>query len=113
VKIVRWAAAAALTLISLMDVGTVTGGVPVAVRVLVALLGVLGLATVYGLLRRRHWGTPGALAAGTVNVVAALIGLAVSSDGAVIGLAVSVVALGLTAAATYAGRAAQPADLTS
>ena len=109
-KIVRWIAAAALALISLMDVGTVTGGVPVTVQALSALLGLLGLVAVYGLLRRRIWGTPGALAAGTVNVVAALIALAVSSDGAVIGLTVSVAALLLTAAAT---RAAQSADLSS
>ncbi len=112
-KIVRWVAAAALTLISLMDIGSATGGVPVWARFLVPVLGALGLVTVYGLLRRRHWGTPAALAAGAVNVIAALIAMAVSSDGAVIGLAVSVVALALTAAATYGVRTSvQPADLS-
>jgi hypothetical protein len=118
-KVVRWIAAAALTLISLMDIGTALpgGSAPVAVRVLAPLLGVLGLVAVYGLLRRRHWGTPAALAASAVNVVSALIGLAASSDGASIGLTVSTAALLLTAAAAYTGRAsqpqAQPADLSS
>jgi hypothetical protein len=118
-KIVRWVAAAALTLISLMDIGIALpgGDSPVAVRVLAPLLGVLGLVAVYGLLRRHHWGTPAALAAAAVNVVSALIGLAASSDGAAIGLAVSTAALLLTAAAAYTGRASrpqvQPADLSS
>jgi hypothetical protein len=108
-KIVRWVAAAALTLISLMDIGTLAdSGGAIAVRILAPLLGVLGLVAVYGLLRRRHWGTPAALAAGAVNVVSALIALAASSDGASIGLAVSAAALVLTAITVYAGRAGSP-----
>lgn len=108
-KIVRWVAAAALTLISLMDIGTVAdSGGAIAVRILAPLLGVLGLVAVYGLLRRRHWGTPAALAASAVNVVSALIALAISSDGALIALAVSAVALVLTAITAHAGRDAAP-----
>jgi hypothetical protein len=54
-KIVRWIAAAALTLISLMDVGSALGGGgnSAAVRVLAPLLGLLGLAAVYDMLRWR------------------------------------------------------------
>ena len=53
-KVVRWIAAAALTLISLMDVGSALGGGDsTAVRVLAPLLGLLGLAAVYGMLRWR------------------------------------------------------------
>src|ERR1700761_7929932 len=53
-KIIRCVAAAALTLISLMDIGTVAdSGGGIAVRILAPVLGVLGLVTVYGLLRRR------------------------------------------------------------
>jgi hypothetical protein len=102
-KVFRWPAAAALTLISLMDIGVALpgGGNPAAVRVLAPLLGVLGLAAVYGPLRRRDWGTPAALAACAVNVVFALIGLAASSDGSAIGLTVSAVALLLTIVAAF------------
>ena len=108
-KIVRWVAAVVLTLISLMDIGTLTdSGGAVAVRILAPVLGVLGLVAVYGLLRRRRWGTPAALAAGAVNVVAALIALAASSDGASTGLAVSAVALVLTAITAYAERTGSP-----
>jgi hypothetical protein len=109
-KIVRGAAAAALTLISLMNIGIALpgGGESVPVRVLAPLLGGLGLVAVYGLLRRRHWGPPAALAASAVNVVSALVALAASSDGALIGLAVSTGALVLTAATAYTSRAGQP-----
>lgn len=118
-KTVRWIAAAALTLISLMDIGSALGGggESAPVRVLAPLLGVLGLAAVYGLLRRRPWGAPAALAAGAVNVVSALIAMALSSAGALAGLAVSLVALVLTAVAAYTAQAGhphtEPADLSS
>lgn len=109
-KIVRWIAAAALTLISLMDIGVAlpAGGESVPVRILAPLLGVLGLAAVYGLLRRRPWGAPGALAASAVNVVTALIAMAFSSEGAVTGLVVSMAALVLTAAAARTRRSGHP-----
>jgi peptidoglycan/LPS O-acetylase OafA/YrhL len=107
-KIVRWVAAAALTLMSLMDIGTVgDSGGAIADRTLVPLLGVLGLIAVYGLLRRRRWGTPAALAASAVNAVGALIALALNSDGALIALAFSTVALVLTAITAHAGRDGQ------
>lgn len=117
-QIVRWIAAAAVTLISLMDIGSaLSGGESVPVRVAAPLLGLAGLAAVYGLLRRPPWGTPAALAAGAVNVVSALIAMAVSSAGALAGLAVSLAALVLTAVAAYPARARQPhahrADLNS
>lgn len=109
-KIVRWIAAAALTLISLMDIGIALpgGSEPVPVRVLVPLLGLAGLAAVYGWLRPRHWGAPAALAAAAVNVVIALIALVVGSDGALTGLVVSLAALGLVAAAALSARSAHP-----
>ena len=115
-KIIRWIAAAALTLISLMDIGSgLSGSESVPVRVAAPLLGVIGLVAVYGLLRRRPWGAPAALAAGAANVVSALVAMAISSTGALAGLAVSLAALALAAAAAYPARARrphpQPADL--
>jgi peptidoglycan/LPS O-acetylase OafA/YrhL len=109
-KIVRWIAAAALTLISLMDVGIALPGStePAAVRVLIPLLGLAGLAAVYGWLRRRPWGGPAALAAAAVNVAAAVIALAVGSDGALLGLVVSLAALALIAVVSHSARGARP-----
>ena len=108
-KIVRWTAAAALTLVSLMDIGVALGGGEIhPVRTLAPLLGMLGLAATYGLLRRRQWGAPAALAAAAINVVSALIAMALSSAGALTGLAVSLVALALTAVAAYTGQASRP-----
>src|SRR5258706_12434591 len=51
-KVIRWAAAAALTLISLMNIGVVLGSdesTPIAVSVLVPVLGGLGNVAGYGL----------------------------------------------------------------
>jgi peptidoglycan/LPS O-acetylase OafA/YrhL len=109
-KIIRWLAAAALALMSLMNVGIALGGdgEGVALRVLAPLLGVLGFAAIYGLLRRRHWGLPSVLAVSAVNVAAALIALAASQDGASIGLTVSLAALVLAAAAASTDRSSQP-----
>jgi hypothetical protein len=117
-KIVRWLAAAVLALVSVMNVGIALGGngAGVPLRVLGPLLGVLGFAAVYGLLRRHHWGLPSALAVNTVNVLTALIALLANSiQGASAGLVVGLVALVLAAAAAYPGRTSQPqpANLSS
>lgn len=109
-KAIRWAAAAALTLISLMDIGIVTDASSnaIAVDVLAPLLGVLGLVAVYGLLRRRSWGTRATLGAALVNVAGAVGALATSADGAIIGLVVSVIALALAGLACYTESARLP-----
>jgi hypothetical protein len=103
--VIRWAAAAALTLISLMNIGTVlqgsNGPIPLPAAIPVAVLGALGLAAAYGLVRRTPWGQPAALAVGAINVVAAIIALALDSDGAAIGLVVSALATVLTFATSY------------
>jgi hypothetical protein len=66
----------------LVDLGSGEDPFPVAEQVIEApLLGLLGLAAVYGVLRWRPWGAPAALAASAVNVVSALIAMAVSSPG--------------------------------
>ncbi|MBL7487297.1 hypothetical protein I6A60_00180 [Frankia sp. AgB1.9] len=103
--VIRWTAAAALTLISLMNIGTVLDGgdgpIPLPVAIPVAVLGAVGLAAAYGLVRRLTWGQPSALAVGVTNVVAAVIGLALDSDGAAIGLVVSAVATALAVVTFY------------
>ncbi|HEY2549060.1 MAG TPA: hypothetical protein VGI64_00630 [Streptosporangiaceae bacterium] len=109
-KIVRWIAVAALSLISLMDIGSVLSGSgdTVPVIVLATLLGLFGLVATYGLLRRRAWGASAAVTAAAVNVVSALIAMAVSSAGALAGLAVSLAALVLTAISAYPALARRP-----
>jgi hypothetical protein len=96
-KIVRWAAAAVLTLMSLMNLGAGTADdrPPVAVIVFGIVLGLAGLVAAYGLIRRTSWGRPAALAVGAINVVAAVVGLAVGAEGAAIGLVVSALAVAL------------------
>jgi hypothetical protein len=47
----------------------------------------------YGLARNTTWGIPAALAVAGVNVVGAIIALVSDSEGAIIGLVVSAVAL--------------------
>jgi hypothetical protein len=100
-----------LALISLMDVGYPFGTDPkpdVALAIAVALLGLAGLVAVYGLARSTTWGIPAALAAAGVNVVVAIIALAADSEGAVVGLVVSGVALAL---ASVAGSGARKASV--
>ena len=95
-KLVRWAAVAALTLLSLMNLGAGTSDTYSSPAIIgAAILGIVGLVAVFGLLRRTSWGVPAAIAVSAVNVVAALIALAADSKGAAIGLTVSVVALAL------------------
>jgi hypothetical protein len=117
-KIFRWVAVAALTLMSLMDVGIGLGGddaPPVAVRVLIPVLGLLGLFAVYGLIRRLAWGQRASLAAGAINLVIAIVALAVNSDGAAIGLVVSAVAVVFAFLTSYADqrpRTTRPAPIS-
>jgi hypothetical protein len=92
-----------LTLISLMDVGYILPTDPkhnVGVAIAVFALGVAGLAAAYGLARNTSWGMPAALAAASVNVAGAIIALVNDSEGAVIGLVVSSLALLLSFAAS-------------
>jgi hypothetical protein len=95
-KIIRWAATAALTLISLMDIGTFTGTgderVPTAVVVLSMILGVVGLVAAVELFRRRPWGRSASVLVAAINLLAAIIALAVGSGGAAIGLVASGIA---------------------
>jgi uncharacterized membrane protein YoaK (UPF0700 family) len=94
-----------------MDIGVALGSghESTPVRTLAPILGMLGLAATYGLLRRRQWGAPVALAAAAINVVSALIALTLSTAGALTGLAVSLGALAMTAVAAYTRAGPPPA----
>ena len=100
-RIVRWAAAAVTILMSLMNLPFAIddGGsnLPTALDWAVSLLGVLGIISAIGLLRRVAWARPAVLAIGGVNLAGAIAALIVGMEGAVIGLVVSslIVVLGL------------------
>jgi hypothetical protein len=99
-KIVRWAAAAATILMSLMNLPFVVtdGGsdFPLALNAAISLLGVVGIVSAIGLLRRAAWGRPAVLAIGAVNLVGAVIALVTGMEGAVMGLVISCLIVVLT-----------------
>jgi hypothetical protein len=101
-KVARWAAIVVLILMSLMNLGAVTGDSTTAVKVIGVVVGVSGLAAVYGLIRRTPWGAMTALAAAGAFLVTSVIGLVVGWEGSPIGIGVSAVALILTAIAESA-----------
>lgn len=95
-KYVRILAIVALALVSLFNVGYPFGtepkpGLPLAIAVLV--LGLAGLVASFGLARNSMWGVPAALVVSGANVVAAILALVTDSEGAVIGLGLSALAL--------------------
>ena len=96
-KFVRILAIVPLVLISLMNVGYPFGTDPKPdLAVWPSLVLVLGTGRVRGRVRPRpqhRWGIPAALAVAGVNVVAAIIALVSDTEGAIIGLVVSSLAL--------------------
>lgn len=112
-KLIRLAAVAALTLISLMDIGAaLSNDETVAVRILAPVLGVLGLIAAYGLLRRYAWGHGAALAAGAANTIGAVVAVVADQAGGPAGLLVSAGALVLAFLASYTRRT-QPRSATN
>ncbi|MEV0269741.1 hypothetical protein AB0H43_13255 [Hamadaea sp. NPDC050747] len=105
-KTVRYTAAIATIIMALLnlpfalDDGDI--GLPTPVRWLFSLLGVAGLVAAVALFRSATWAAPAVAAVGAANLIAAVVGLAKSWDGSVIGLVLSAVAVAL--AATYAVR---------
>lgn len=100
-RVVRWAAAAVTVLMSLMNLPFAAddggAGFPQALNMMISLLGVLGIVSAIGLLRRTAWGRPAVLAIGAVNLAGAIATLIIGMEGATIGLVVSslIVVLGL------------------
>ena len=95
-KFVRISAIALLALVSLLNVGYPFGKDPtpdVALAIAVALLGLAGFVAAFGLARNTTWGVPAVLAVAGVNVVAAIVALVSETEGAIVGLVVSTLAL--------------------
>lgn len=95
-KLVRILAIVPIALISLMNVGYAFGSDPkpdLAPAIGALALGLAGFVAAYGLARNTSWGIPAALGVAGVNVVAAIVALVSDSNGAIIGVVVSAVAL--------------------
>ena len=106
-KFVRIGAIALLALVSLLNVGYPFGTDPrpdVALATAVAVLGLAGFVAALGLARNTTWGVPAVLAVAGVNVVAAIVALLSETEGAIVGLVVSSLALVLALIAGSAGR---------
>lgn len=100
-RTIRWAAAAATILMSLMNLPFVIddggAGLPAVVNWLISLLGVVGIVSAIGLLRHAGWGRPAVLVVGAINLIGAVVALVGGMEGAIIGLVVSagILVLGL------------------
>jgi tellurite resistance protein TehA-like permease len=94
-RLVRILAVFPLALISLLNVGYIGSEPKPALWLAVAVLalGVAGFVAAFGLARNTTWGIPAALAVAGVNVVGAIIALVSENEGAIIGLAISSLAL--------------------
>jgi hypothetical protein len=95
-KFVRILAIVPLVLMSLMNVGYPFGTdskPDVVVAIAVLMLGVAGFVAASGMAGNTTWGIPAALAVAGINVVGAIIALVSDSEGAIIGLVVSSLAL--------------------
>ena len=106
-KVVRILAIASLALVSLLNVGYPFGTNPtsdVALAIAVTVLGLAGFGAAFGLARNTTWGLPAVLGVAGVNVVAAIVALLSETEGAIVGLVVSSLALVLAVIAGSAGR---------
>jgi hypothetical protein len=111
-KTIRTLAIIALGLVSLMNIGYWFGTDPKpdpTLAIAVAVLGVAGLVAAYGLARNASWGRPVALAVAGINVVSSVSALVDDTEGAVIGLVASSIALVLAFACGSLRHATSPA----
>ena len=95
-KLVRILAIVTLALVSLMNVGFTFGTDPkpaLLLAIAALALGLAGFAAAFGLARDTAWGIAAALAVAGVNVVGAIVALVSDTDGAIVGLVVSSLAL--------------------
>ena len=94
-RIIRYLAAAATALMSLMNLPFAVddGGanLPKPLACLVTLLGVAGLVAAVALLRDASWGARAVIAIGGLNLAGAIAAMVNGNEGAMIGLVVSTV----------------------
>jgi hypothetical protein len=102
-KFLRWAAVVVLALMSLMNIGVILGGdesLPVLATIGAVALGLFGLVAVYGLVLREPWGRVAAIAAGALNIVGGVIGMANDTDGGIVGVVLGAIIVVLSFAAS-------------
>jgi hypothetical protein len=101
-RTLRYTTAAATVLMSLMNLPIAfdDGGsdIPKPLAVLISLLGVAGIVAAVALLRRVAWAPAAVVVIGVLNLIGAVGALVADWNGAVIGLVVSAVMVGLSAA---------------
>lgn len=113
-RALRYAAAAATALMSLMNLPFAFhdggAGTPKPVAWLITLLGVIGIAAAVGLLRKSSWGPWSVTAVGVANLAGGVTAFLLDQEGAVIGVALSliIITLGLACARGQANRNTQP-----
>lgn len=106
-RYIRLVAIVPLALLSLMNVGYAFETDPrpdVVLAIAAFVLGAAGFVAAFGLGRNAGWGIPAALAVSGINVVAAIIALVNDTDGAIVGLVVSALALTLAFVASSGSR---------
>jgi hypothetical protein len=91
-KVLHWVAIVVLALLTLMNIGAVGGDSPTGVTAFGVGLGLAGLITLYGMIRRKAWGPAAGIALAVANVISAVIGGIAGWEGWTIGLGISVVA---------------------
>ncbi|HYJ67330.1 MAG TPA: hypothetical protein VEX15_06670 [Nocardioidaceae bacterium] len=111
-KFVRILAIVPLALVSLLNLGYPFGTDPkpdAVLAIAVLVLGLAGFAAVFGLARNTTWGIAAVLAVAGVNVISAIIALVSDTEGAIVGLVASSLALVLAFVAGSARREVSPA----
>lgn len=111
-KFLRILGTVPLAAVSLLNVGYAFTADPKpgpALAIAAMALGIAGFVAAFGLARNTTWGIPAALAVGAVNVVGAIVALVSDSEGAIVGLVISSLALVLAFVAGVDRRKVSPA----
>ncbi|MGI5240906.1 hypothetical protein [Dactylosporangium sp. CA-139066] len=105
-RTIRYSAAAVTIVMSLLNLPIAFddggAGIPAPLAWLVSMLGVAGIVAAVALLRSAALAVPAVITVGALNLVGAVVELVRKSDGAIIGLVLSVV--GTALAVAYAMR---------